>query len=139
MRSYLFIAVLFFTCTSFLNDYSNYTKCISPDVSSLKTGMTIFDFTLHRLSGERVIISWHTEGEQEQVRFEVMRVHGKGQPYISLGVVEPKSKEENSFAYAFIDINNFRDSSYYCLKKTNADSVVFYSLTKGVEGVGKER
>jgi hypothetical protein len=125
MRSYLLTATIFFACSSFLSDVSMKSK-------------NIFDFTVHRLSSDRVFISWHTEGESEVI-YEVLRRHKKTEQLESLGVVQPKSVENNSAEYSFVDINNFSDSSYYCLKKTNADSIVFYSITKGIEGVGKDR
>jgi hypothetical protein len=125
MRSYLSTAAIFFACSSFLSDVSVRNKNIS-------------DFTVHRLSNDRVFISWHSEGES-QVIYEVLRRHKKTEQLESLGVVQPKSVENNSAEYSFVDINTFSDSSYYCLKKTNADSIVFYSITKGIEGVGKDR
>lgn len=132
MRSYLLTAAIFFTCSSFLNDdYSSDTKNVK--------GRNIFDFTVHRLSDERVFISWHTEGESKDVIYEVLRRHKKNEQLVSLGVVQPKSLENNSAEYSFVDINKFSDSSYYCLKKTNADSIIFYSITKGIEGIGKAR
>jgi len=73
------------------------------------------------------------------VIYEVLLRHKKTEQLVSLGVVKPKSVENNSAEYSFVDINSFSDSSYYCLKKTNADSIIFYSITKGIEGVGKDR
>lgn len=69
----------------------------------------------------------------------MLRKHEKLSQFVSLGVIQPKSLNDNSADYSFIDLNDYTDSTYYCLKKTNTDSVVFYSITKGVEGVGKER
>jgi hypothetical protein len=125
MRSYLLTTAIFFACSSFLSDVSVRNKNIS-------------DFTVHRLSNDRVFISWHSEGES-QVIYEVLRRHKKTEQLESLGVVQPKSVENDSAEYSFVDINTFSDSSYYCLKKTNADSIIFYSITKGIEGVAKDR
>jgi len=139
MRSLLLTGIIFLGCSSFLNDgYSLYSKTES-GIYPAKASNNFFDFTAHRLSGDRVVISWHTENESEQVHFEVMRKHGKNVPFSSLGSVVPKSTEDKSADYSFVDINTFSDSSFYCLKKTDADSIVFFSATKGVEGIGKDR
>lgn len=137
MRSHLLKGIVFISCSSFLSASLPVTQKSDSDI--FNSGKNIFDFTVHRLSGERVMISWHTQGEPEQIKFEVMRKHGRGIPFASLGIVEAKSKENNSADYSFIDINNFPDSTFYCLKKTDLDSVVFYSITKGIDGAGKER
>jgi len=140
MRTHLFTGVILCTFSFFLNDnYSIQSKFIAGNSDQTRSGNSVSDFNVLRLSGERVMISWHTEEESQPVRFEVMRKHDKGTPFVSLGTVEPKSQEGNSAAYSFIDLNNFADITFYCLKKTNADSVIFYSVSKGVEGVGKER
>jgi hypothetical protein len=97
------------------------------------------DFTIHRLSNERVFVSWHTTDDAENVTYEVLRKHHKTDLFISLGVVQPKSVEVSTADYAFVDVNDFPDSSYYCLKKTNTDKVIFYSVTRGVEGITGER
>jgi hypothetical protein len=131
------MGIVIIACSSFLID--NFPISKKTGAKNYNSGKSIFDFTVHRLSGDRVMISWHTEGEPGQIRFEVMRKHGKGIPFSSLGSVEPKSKEDNSADYSFIDVNKFSDSTFYCLKKTDLDSVVFYSITKGIEGAGKER
>jgi hypothetical protein len=101
--------------------------------------MKIFDFTVHRLSGGRVYISWRVEDESPQIIYEVMRMPKKMSWFVSLGIVQPSHQENNSSDYSFIDLNNFSDSSYYRLKKTNTDSVIFYSMTKGVAGIAKNR
>lgn len=133
MRSLLLTAIIVFTCSSFLNGGSK--NLLSENVRT----KNIFDLTVRRLSGERVIIAWHTEGDSPGIIYEVMRRHSKREPFASIGTASPESKQDNTADYSFVDTNNFTDSSYYCLKKTNADSVVFYSIAKGVEGLGKER
>lgn len=140
MRSHLLAGIIFTACSSFLND--GYSTAAKPDYE--RSGLcipwrSISDFNVHRLSGERVMISWHTESESQLVRFEVMRRHEMSKPFESLGTVQPRAKEDKSADYSFIDLNNFADSTYYCIKKTTTDSVIFYSITKGVEGIGKER
>lgn len=137
MRSHLLTGIFLIACSSFLNDRFTIPQKSTP--GNFNSCKNIFDFTVNRLSGGRVMVSWHTEGEPGQIRFEVMRKHGKGIPFSSLGTVEPKSKEDNSADYSFIDVNKFSDSSFYCLKKTDLDSVVFYSISKGIEGAGRER
>lgn len=99
---------------------------------------TTIDFTVHRLSGARVYVTWHTVNESGQVRFEVLRRHKTTEPFVSIGVAEPKSQQDGFTDYSFVDTNEYRDSSFYCLKKYASD-VIFYSLAKGVEGVGKTR
>lgn len=107
-------------------------------VSNRTLNPNMFDVTVHRLSGDRVMISWHADAESRQTRFEVMRKHGPG-IFSTLGIVEPKLREDNSADYSFVDINAFADSSFYCVKKTDSEGVVFFSMSRGIEGVGKER
>jgi hypothetical protein len=139
MRSLVLTWIIFVGYGPFLNDShltsprNEYHTCLK------KSAKNIFDFTVHRLSGQRVIISWHTQGESDPVRFEVLRKHSNTVPFNSLGEVFPKLKEDNSADYSFVDVNSFSDSSFYCLKKTSSDGVIFFSITKGVEGIGKER
>ena len=136
MRPHLLAAAILLSCSSFLNE--GYFISAKPD-ASLQPTANYSDFTVCRLSGGRVFVAWHTENESPQVTYEVLRKHSKKELFISLGVVQPKSKGDNSAEYTFTDTNSFSDSSYYCLKKTNVDSVIFYSITKAVEGVGKNR
>jgi hypothetical protein len=133
MRSLFLTAAILLTCSSFLND--GHDDVLSKNVCT----KNIFNLTVRRLSGERVIIAWHTDGDSSGIVYEVLRRHSKREVFASLGVVSPELKQDSNADYSFVDTNNFTDSSYYCLKKTNADSVVFYSITKGVEGIGRER
>ena len=127
-------------CSLLLNcDYSISPSLTLHHLFVLNSGAGISDFHVLRLSGDRVMISWHTDDDANAVQFEVMRKHGKGVPFASLGIVEPKSKNDNSADYSFIDLNTFADSTYYCLKKTGADSVIFFSISKGVQGIARER
>ncbi len=139
MRWHLVTGVFLYVSSFFYNELF----LIAPELSSTHTcplgSDNTSDFNVRRLSGERVMVSWHTEAESQPVRFEVMRKHDKTKPFVSLGTVDPKTKENNSADYSFIDFNNFSDTTFYCLKKTNADSVIFYSISKSVEGVGKDR
>jgi len=138
MRSHLLTGIV--ACSLFLNtDYSILPSLPSQNFVVLNSANGISEFNVLRLSGERVMISWHVDDGANTSQFEVMRKHGKGLPFASLGIVEPKSKNDNSADYSFIDINNFTDSTYYCLKKTGADSVIFFSISKGVQGITKER
>jgi hypothetical protein len=138
MRTYVFTAVFFLASSSFINGNNVFNDRFYSENIHRSRGNNVFDVTVHRLSGERVMISWHTDGEPVQSRFEVMRKHGIG-IFTSLGVVEPGSTEDNLGDFSFIDVNHFADSSFYCVKETAADSVVFFSVTKGIEGIGKER
>ena len=137
MRTYLLTSIICLACSSFS---LNTTMSIGAHggVGLRLSKLNVFELTVHRLSGNRVMISWHCETEFSQSRFEVMRKHGT-EIYSSLGVVEPKLVEDNSADYSFVDVNVFEDSSFYCVKKTGPDGVVFFSLSRGVEGVGRER
>jgi hypothetical protein len=138
MRCHLITGIV--ACSLFLNDYSSHSLVrASQNYLSHNSVRGISDFQVVRLSGDRVMVSWHTNGDNNVVKFEVMRKHKKGVPFVSLGIVEPRSKGDNSADYTFIDANNFTDSTYYCLKKTNIDSVIFFSISKGVQGAGKQR
>ena len=140
MRSHFLMGVFFLGFSSFWSvPNSVQSKFLSENTSSFTSDYNVSDFNVHRLSGERVMISWHTEGELQPVRFEVMRKHEKLKPFVSLGIVEPKTKENNSADYSFIDFNNFADSTLYCLKKITADSIIFYSASKGIPGIGRDR
>jgi hypothetical protein len=130
MRSYLFLTLIFFVCSAFLNDDYIDHRCATKG---------FFDFAIHRLSNERVFISWHTAGDDEQATYELLRKHTKRDSFATLAIVQPESMQGNTADYSFTDSNSFSDSSYYCLKKTNSDGVIFYSITKGIEGTAKER
>jgi len=140
MRAHFVTGVFFYGFFFFWNLPSTVqSKLLSENTSSFCSDNNVSDFNVRRLSGERVMISWHTEGELQPVRFEVMRKHEKMKPFVSLGIVEPKTTENNSADYSFIDLNNYADSTLYCLKRITADSVIFYSISKGVPGIGKDR
>lgn len=140
MGPHLFTAAVFLAgACLFPGNRTDLSTKFTSGPNNFRFVQTVVDFRVLRLSGGRVLISWHTEREPAKVSFEVMRKHGMGAPYISLGIVQPKSGNVNSADYAFIDINEFSDSSFYRVKKTSADDVVFYSLAKGIKGLGKER
>jgi len=139
MRLHFIAGVILYACSFFWNGLSSVPSNFQSKNTGQFSSNNISGFNVHRLSGERVMVSWHTEGESGPVRFEVMRKHEKSKPFVSLGTVEPKIREGNSADYSFIDVNNFPDTTFYCLKKTNADSVIFYSISKSVAGFGKDR
>ena len=130
MHSHLLLTLSFFAFSSFLDDsnqrHSRATK-------------NMVDFTVHRLSNERVFVSWHTIDDPKYTTYELLRKHTKRDSFVSVAVVAPKFFENNTADYSFTDSNSFPDSSFYCLKKTNTDSVIFYSLTKGIEGAARQR
>jgi hypothetical protein len=135
MRSLLFTAAFFLACSSFLNEYS-----VSKNLRlTTATPKSISDLTVRRLSGERVFIAWHTEDDPQGIIYEVLRKHKAREQFMSLGIVSPRLEQGNTADYSFVDANGFADVSYYCIKKTNADSVIFYSVTKGVEGIEQVR
>jgi hypothetical protein len=139
MRSYTLTAVVFLTCSSFILKFTAKRSLLDNTTSiAAVSSKKILDFNVRRFSGEKVFLSWHTEGDLKQMVYEVLRKHKQLSQFVSLGVVQPK-EDGNGGDYSFVDVNNYSDSSYYCLKKTTSDSVVFYSITKGVEGVGKNR
>lgn len=130
MHSHLLLTLTFFVCFTLGNaDYSGH-RYDSKD---------FFDFAIHRLSNERVFASWHTASDDKQAIYEVLRKHSKRDTFVVLAIVSPASIQANTADYSFTDINSFPDSSYYCLKKTNGDGVIFYSVTKGIEGTARER
>lgn len=130
MHAHILLTLSFFAFSSFLDD--------SQQRHSRATKNT-FDFTVHRLSNERVFVSWHTTDDPKYITYELLRKHTKRDSFVSVAVVAAKSFESNTADYSFTDTNSFPDSSYYCLKKINTDSVIFYSLTKGIEGTAKQR
>ena len=129
------MVVVFLTCTSFV------LKTVITSLSFANTNppKKIVDFNVHRFSGEKVFLSWHTEEDSKQIVYEVLRKHERLSQFVSLGIIQPKEIDDNSADYSFIDVNSFEDSSYYCLKRTTQDSVVFFSITKGVEGITMNR
>jgi hypothetical protein len=135
MRSHFLTAAFFFLCSSFSNDGYHDESLLPSDLSA----KNIFGLTVRRLSGERVMITWHTEEDPQGIIYEVLRKHKTNEQFTSLGVVSPELKQGLTADYSFVDANGFADSSFYCLKKINVDSVIFYSITRGVEGVGRER
>jgi hypothetical protein len=139
MRSYTLTAVLFLSCSSFILKFTATPLLLDNDESiAALFSKRILDFNVHRFSGEKVFLSWHREGDSGQMVYEVLRKHKQLSQFVSLGVAQPKG-DGNGEDYSFVDVNDYADSSYYCLKKTTSDSAVFYSITKGVEGVGKNR
>lgn len=140
MRSHYLTAVLFFTCSSFvLENTVTHSSTEGKELLIAKSPEKVLDFNVQRFSGEKVFISWHTEDDSPQIVYEVLRKHKMFSQFVSLGIVRPKSEDGSAAHYSFIDDNSYSDSSYYCLKKTTPDSVVFYSITKGVAGVGRNR
>lgn len=131
------LSAVFFSCLSF-SGLNGIRQTNHQTGQTIANNQNIHDFAVHRLSGGRVLVAWHTEGEPAQIRFEVMRQYRKGQ-FVSLGIISPKSIDGGSIAYSFIDENNLPESSFYRLKKTNSDSVIFYSMAKEVKGLSKER
>ncbi len=140
MRSHLLMAAFLLTCSSFVFKITATHPSTDSGVPVLSNSPgKIIDFNVLRFSGEKVFLSWHTEGDSPQIVYEVLRKHNKLSQFVSLGVVEPKSAQGVAVDYSFLDDNSYSDSSFYCLKKTTPDSVVFYSITKGVAGVGRNR
>ena len=134
------MAALFLICSSFVLKTSvTRIPTKGKETVLLSSPAKILDFNVHRFSGEKVFLSWHSEGDPPQIVYEVLRKQTKLSQFISMGVVEPKSMDDNGCDYSFIDVNSYSDSSYYCLKKTTPDSVIFFSITKGVEGIGRNR
>jgi hypothetical protein len=134
------MAVLLLTCSSFVSENAATHSSISgKKLLIANSPQRILDFNVRRFSGAKVFLSWHTEGDVPQIVYEVLRKHKKLAQFVSLGIVKPKSVSGNVADYSFIDDNHYSDSSYYCLKKTTPDSIVFYSITKGVAGVSRNR
>jgi hypothetical protein len=134
------MAAFLLTCSSFVFKITATHPSINSDMPLFSIShRKIIDFNVLRFSGKKVFLSWHTEGDSPQIVYEVLRKHNKLTQFVSLGVIEPKSEDESAADYSFLDDNSYSDSSYYCLKKTTPDSVIFYSITKGVAGVGRNR
>jgi hypothetical protein len=132
MKSNLFTAAFLSACTFVFMSTSRVQQRQSPQ--------TVIDFSVQRLSGKRVQISWHTRNEKEQVQFEVMRRFGRTVPFAPIGSVQQKLQTgiNDIVDYSFVDEKNMNpDTSFYCVKKTDAEGVIFYSLPKAVEGAGK--
>lgn len=132
MKPCFFIAAVFITCSSFIWNAS------FTNMHSRQSAM-IIDFSVARLSGARVFISWHTEKETPGVQYEVMRQDKRTSQYFSVDVVGPNKQSSVSVIadYSYIDFNNNPDSSYYRIKKKSPDGVVFFSVPKAVEGIGR--
>lgn len=134
MRSHSFTAALLVTCSLF---FMSHTGTNSP----VQSPEAVIDFSVHRLSGTRVCITWHTNGGPEAIRFEVMRRFGRTTSFAPVGLVQPKlqTSMDSIVDYSFIDEeNNYQDTSFYRLKKTAPDGVIFYSLSKAVAGIEKD-
>ena len=96
MGSHLLLATIGIGCSVIFSDHAHHSKLISDQLTAYHSAKGIVGFKVQRMSGARVLMSWHTENEQEGISYEVMRKHGRGTPYVSLGVVQPKSREGNS-------------------------------------------
>jgi hypothetical protein len=138
MRTYVLSAMFFIAYSSLVKTGGSITSPFYSQTVNKSEKKNVFDVTVHRLSGDRVVISWHVDEESDQSRFEVMR-RQRGGIFTSLASVEAKSRDHNLTDYSFVDINSFADSSFYCVKETSASNVVFFSTTRGIEGIAKDR
>jgi hypothetical protein len=138
MRTCVLSAMFFIAYSSLVKTGVSITSPFYSQTVNKSEKKNVFDVTVHRLSGDRVVISWHADEESDQSRFEVMR-RQRGGIFTSLASVEAKSRDHNLTDYSFVDINSFADSSFYCVKETSASNVVFFSTTRGIEGIAKDR
>ena len=98
---------------------------------------SVIDFRVQRLSGSRVMLSWHAITGQSGLRFEVFRKIGRDGSYNRIGVVRPDAGSRDIMDYSLTDQNNASDSSYYSIRQVDETGVQYHSLAKGVEGRGR--
>ena len=132
MKSLLFAVILF--TSSCQNQFS---ANIQKSNSSEFVVSEVMDFQVKRLSGSRVMLSWHSEPNKNQNDFLVMRKSGSGGMFEKVGVVKPK--QSNSLNdYVLTDLNECEDSSYYSIMQVDIKGVKYFSLSRGVKGITKK-
>jgi hypothetical protein len=96
----------------------------------------VLDFQAKRLSGSRVILSWHAEPGKSQNDFLVMRKSGNSGLFEKVAVVKPKPSG-SVIDYVLTDINDCPDSSFYSILQVDGKGVKYFSLARGVKGKGR--
>ncbi|HWJ91405.1 MAG TPA: hypothetical protein VNR87_09860 [Flavisolibacter sp.] len=94
---------------------------------------TIVDFTVRRLSKKTVLVSWHTEAEEDNRGFEIERKNGFQGVFLPVGMVSSKaggSKRGPILDYSFLDTNSFSGTSYYRILQKDADGHGYYTVIK---------
>jgi hypothetical protein len=130
MKSFLFSATIL-VISSCQNQFSKNLEKTNPAESTVVS--EVMDFQAKRLSGSRVILSWHVKPNQSQNDFLVMRKSGIGGIFEKVGIVKPK--QSNSVNdYVVTDFNESADSSFYSILQVDGKGVKYFSKAKGVEG-----
>jgi hypothetical protein len=127
-------------CPGYFNkaSFKQYAAITQPD-SQPSNFIKIHDFRVHRLSGERVSITWHTEDEKSPAGFEVVRRLGENGAFVTVGFVPAKQAGGHSIIdYSMTDNNTYTGSSYYRLKQTDEKGAAFFTIKKAVAGTGKK-
>ena len=133
MKSLLFAAVILFTSSC----QNHFSANLQKTNSSEFVVSEVMDFQVKRLSGSRVMVSWHAESNKNQNDFLIMRKSGSGGMFEKVGVVKPK--QSNSLNdYVLTDLNECEDSSYYSIMQVDIKGVKYFSLSRGVKGITKK-
>ena len=133
MKSFLIAATITIT-TSCYNQFSaSIQKTNSPGPGIVSE---VMDFEAKRLSGARVLVSWHAQPGQVQNDFLVMRRLGSSGILEKVGTVKPK-RTGTLNDYTITDLNECEDSSFYSLMQVDGKGVKYFSQFKGVKGVRK--
>jgi hypothetical protein len=101
--------------------------------------VAIEDFFLQRLSGARVMLTWHTKGSDTN-GFVVERKMGYNELFFVVGFIEVKasSGKDGIVDYEFTDPNNYKGVSYYRIRQKDSKGTTFYSLIHEVTGKEKQ-
>ena len=135
MKSLLFAAIII--GSSCQNRFSaNIQK--NGSVSHTEVVWPVLDFHAKRLSGSRVQISWHSEPNQSENDFVVMRKTSRNGVFEKIGIVRPKPSGGIT-DYALTDKNECEDSSFYSIMQVDGKGVRYFSPAKGVCGIQKRR
>jgi hypothetical protein len=92
----------------------------------------IVDLTVHRLSGNRAIVSWHTQSEQKSKGFFIERKKQDEIVFTPIGFVSSKSTaaKEAIMDYSFTDEDGAAGTSTYRIKQQDASGINYYTLSK---------
>jgi hypothetical protein len=100
-----------------------------PDCDILS--VDFLDFNLRQLETEHVLLTWSTESEVNNNRFEIERSIDS-RFWEKIGQVEPANQIGRSHNYAFTDIHPSKGMNYYRLRQVDHDGSDTYSWIESI-------
>jgi hypothetical protein len=92
----------------------------------------IVDLNVHRLSGNRVLVSWHTQSEENSKGFFIERKKQDEIAFAPIGFVGSRSmgKDSTITDYSFTDQGGAAGACTYRIRQRDASGVNYYTLGK---------